>query len=68
MNADQDKQDAVEYPAWICIECGHVYDPSEGDPEWNIRPGVPFEKLPEEWNCPVCNHAKGQFRIFDSQL
>jgi len=68
MNADQGRQDAVDYPAWICVECGHVYDPAEGDLEWNIRPGVPFEKLPGEWTCPVCNRTKEQFRIFDSQL
>jgi rubredoxin len=54
--------------AWICVECGYVYDPSEGDPEQNIRPGVPFEGLPEEWCCPVCNRSKQNFRPFDSRL
>ncbi|NTV01382.1 MAG: GNAT family N-acetyltransferase [Chlorobiaceae bacterium] len=55
-------------PAWICEECGYVYDPSEGDLEWNIRPGVPFERLPAEWCCLVCSASRDQFRPFDSQL
>ncbi|NTU68213.1 MAG: GNAT family N-acetyltransferase [Chlorobiaceae bacterium] len=55
-------------PAWICEECGYVYDPSEGDLEWNIRPGVPFERMPAEWCCPVCSAPRDQFRLFDSQL
>lgn len=54
--------------AWICEECGYVYDPAEGDLDWNIRPGIPFDQLPEEWYCPVCNGDRKKFRPFDSQL
>lgn len=61
-------KETIGLPAWICIECGYVYDPSEGDLEWNIRPGIPFEKLPHEWYCPVCNADRTQFRLFDSTL
>ena len=60
--------DMPALPAWICEECGYVYDPSEGDLEWNIRPGVAFEKLPAEWCCPVCNAGREKFRLFDSTL
>lgn len=68
--------DAVKRPesspdplsAWICAECGYVYDPAEGDPEWNIRPGLPFSSLPDYWCCPVCNAGREQFRPFTSQL
>ncbi|NTU58718.1 MAG: rubredoxin [Chlorobiaceae bacterium] len=63
-----DKQKQTDYPAWMCVECGYVYDPAEGDPDWNIRPGVPFEELPDDWRCPVCNASKGQFKMFDAQL
>ena len=24
--------------------------------------GVPFEKLPEDWKCPVCNAPKDAFK------
>jgi rubredoxin/GNAT superfamily N-acetyltransferase len=55
-------------PAWMCIECGYVYDPSEGEPDWNVCPGTAFADLPEEWSCPVCNASREQFRIFDSHF
>jgi rubredoxin len=61
-------KDSGTMQAWICIECGYVYDPVEGDLECNIRPGVPFEKLPEEWCCPVCGADRKMFRLFDSTL
>jgi rubredoxin len=44
-----------------CTVCGYVYDPEIGDPESNIPPGTPFEKLPESWVCPVCGASKDQF-------
>ncbi len=62
------KHEKVEYPAWMCVECGHVYDPGAGDPYWEIRAGVPFEQLPEDWFCPVCSAGKEKFRLFSSQL
>ena len=46
---------------YVCGLCGYVYDPVEGDPESNTPPGVPFDKLPEEWVCPVCGAAKDEF-------
>ena len=55
-------------PAWMCTECGYVYDPSEGDADWNVPHGTPFGSLPEEWYCPVCNASMERFRIFNSQL
>lgn len=59
---------ASDLTVWMCTECGYIYDPAEGDLETNIRPGVPFEHLPDEWNCPVCNRGREHFRPFDSQL
>lgn len=44
-----------------CSVCGYVYDPAKGDSESNIAPGTPFEKLPEDWVCPVCGATKDQF-------
>ncbi|AAM72333.1 MAG TPA: Rubredoxin-1 [Chlorobaculum sp.] len=54
--------------SWMCAECGYIYDPAEGNLETNIRPGMPFDKLPDDWSCPVCNHPKNQFTKFISQL
>ena len=44
-----------------CIPCGYIYDPAEGDPDHGIPKGTPFEKLPDDWVCPVCGAGKDQF-------
>ena len=44
-----------------CSVCGYIYDPEKGDPEGNIPAGTPFEKLPEDWSCPVCGASKSDF-------
>ncbi len=41
--------------------CGHVYDPVHGEPGQNIPAGTPFEKLPADWECPVCFSGKDKF-------
>lgn len=46
---------------YVCDVCGWVYDPQQGDPDGGIAPGTPFENLPEDWVCPECGAAKGQF-------
>jgi flavin reductase (DIM6/NTAB) family NADH-FMN oxidoreductase RutF/rubredoxin len=44
-----------------CTVCGHIYDPSEGDPTKDIEAGTPFEQLPDDWECPVCGVSKSEF-------
>ena len=44
-----------------CNVCGYVYDPDAGDPDNGIKPGTPFEELPETWMCPICNAPKSEF-------
>jgi rubredoxin len=44
-----------------CNVCGYIYDPEEGDPEGGIKPGTPFESIPDTWVCPVCGADKSQF-------
>jgi rubredoxin len=46
---------------WKCTVCGYIYDPEQGDPDHGIKPGTPFEKLPDDWLCPVCGAPKDQF-------
>ncbi|MBI4835034.1 MAG: rubredoxin [Planctomycetes bacterium] len=44
-----------------CTVCGYLYDPEKGDPGAGVEPGTPFDKLPEEWTCPVCGADKSYF-------
>jgi rubredoxin len=47
--------------SYVCLVCGYIYDPAEGDPDNGVNPGTAFENVPEEWLCPVCGVAKDQF-------
>jgi rubredoxin len=46
-----------------CKICWWVYDPAEGDPQWQIPPGTAFAELPERWRCPQCDGAAEQFMV-----
>ena len=48
-------------PRYRCNVCGYVYDPSLGDPDFGVKPGTPFEGLPDGWKCPVCGAMKTRF-------
>ena len=50
---------------YICSVCGYVYDPAKGDPENGVEPGTPFEKLPKNWVCPLCQADKSAFEVVD---
>ncbi|MCS7139613.1 MAG: rubredoxin [Candidatus Nezhaarchaeota archaeon] len=50
---------------WRCQVCGYIYDPDYGDPSRGIRPGTPFESLPDDWKCPVCGVPKSMFERMD---
>lgn len=52
---------------WICMACGDIYDPLEGDPEGGIPPGTAFEDIPDGWVCPVCGAAKSEFEPYDEE-
>ena len=47
--------------SFTCGICGFVYDPEEGDPTAGIPPGTPFEDLPDDYRCPICNAGKEYF-------
>ena len=49
--------------AWMCRECGYLYDPAEGDADSGIKPATPFDELSGEWRCPVCHAEKREFNI-----
>ncbi|MCW0482950.1 flavin reductase [Gaoshiqia sediminis] len=46
----------------VCVICGYVYDPEKGNPTRDIPPGTPFEELPEDYRCPICNATKEYFK------
>ena len=48
-----------------CNVCGYIYDPAQGDPESGVKPGTPFEKLPDDWVCPICGAGKSEFAEVD---
>jgi rubredoxin len=39
---------------WTCTVCGYQYDESIEK--------EPFEKLPDDWHCPICNAPKDAFQ------
>lgn len=55
---EEKNTDSAKYE---CKICGYIYNPIDGDPESNIPPGTPFEKLPEDWICPICGASKTNF-------
>ena len=46
---------------YVCDVCGWIYDPALGDPPHGIKPGTPFEDVPDDWVCPECGVPKNQF-------
>ena len=44
-----------------CAECLTIYDPVYGDITQNVKPGVSFNSLPDEYICPVCDSPKNNF-------
>ena len=46
---------------YVCTVCGYEYDQAQGDPDNGVAPGTPFDKLPEDWVCPICGAPKSQF-------
>ncbi len=51
----------------ICIVCGWLYDPKEGDAE-RVAPNTAFEKVPADWKCPLCGVDKENFELYDDEM
>ncbi|CAN0920507.1 rub [Linum grandiflorum] len=45
-----------------CRSCGYKYDEAVGDASYPVPPGLPFDKLPEDWRCPTCGAAQSFFQ------
>ena len=57
----EEKEAVPRVAKYRCKVCGYIYDPALGDPDGGIKPGTPFEEIPNDWVCPVCGAAKGEF-------
>ncbi|MBC7190314.1 flavin reductase [Candidatus Aerophobetes bacterium] len=57
----KEEKKEVRMEKYKCTVCGYIYDPEKGDPDSGVKPGTPFEKLPESWVCPVCGAGKDMF-------
>lgn len=49
--------------SYVCLVCGYVYDPAEGDPDNGVAAGTSFDDIPDSWVCPLCGVGKDQFEV-----
>lgn len=47
---------------YMCLICGHVFDPSVGEPDQGISAGIAFKDLPSDWHCPICQATPDKFQ------
>ncbi len=59
-NVKSDKGEKMD--KYKCTICGYIYNPEIGDPDSGIEPGTPFDKLPDNWLCPICGAGKDVFQ------
>jgi flavin reductase (DIM6/NTAB) family NADH-FMN oxidoreductase RutF/rubredoxin len=58
----KEKKEEGSMDTFTCTICGYQYNPEEGDPTAGIPPGTPFEDLPDDYKCPICNASKEYFK------
>lgn len=58
---EDEQTEESDMEKYVCVVCGWVYDPAEGDPEGGIAPGTAFEDIPDDWTCPACGVGKEHF-------
>lgn len=58
---EEKKIQAMKTAKYRCTVCGYIYDSELGDSDGGIKPGTPFEELPDDWVCPVCGVGKSEF-------
>jgi flavin reductase (DIM6/NTAB) family NADH-FMN oxidoreductase RutF/rubredoxin len=62
----EDRKEAkLKMAKYQCSVCGYIYDPELGDPDGGIKPGTPFEEIPDDWVCPVCGASKSDFELVE---
>ena len=53
---------------YVCDVCGYIYDEDLGDPDNGIAAGTKFDKLPDDWVCPLCGVGTDQFSKVEEQF
>lgn len=56
-----DTNEVKKVEKYRCTVCGYVYNHEVGDSDSGVKPGTPFEKLPDDWVCPICGADKSVF-------
>lgn len=62
---EEKKEAATKMSKYKCQICGYIYNPELGDSDGHVKPGTPWEKLPDDWVCPVCGATKDKFDMLD---
>lgn len=57
-NMSEEKQTKKSYR---CTHCGYIYEPEKGCEKNKVKPGTPFEEIPEDYRCPLCKSKKAGF-------
>ena len=58
---EEKKEAKPKMAKYECTVCGYIYDPELGDPDGGVKPGTPFEEIPDDWVCPLCGAQKSDF-------
>lgn len=61
-------QPPVNIDNYQCSDCLTIYDSRYGDDFNDIAAGIPFEQLPENYCCPVCETEKNSFIKIEEML
>lgn len=56
---------ADAFRRYKCLNCAHIYDEVDGDPDSGLAPGTLWEDVPEEWICPECGSEKRDYVLVD---
>ena len=57
------QEEHSETRRYECVQCKYIYNPKFGNEKAGIKPGTPFEDLPDDWVCPVCGEGKDMFQL-----
>ena len=55
----------AEYKKYRCMECEHIYDEEQGDPDSGLAPGTLWDDIPDDWACPICGAPKSFFKLME---
>ena len=51
--------------AWLCVNCGFVYEEAAGHAATGVPPGTAWADVPEDWTCPDCGAPKSSFEMIE---